>query len=1180
MSGSRQHHSVRDLLVLGGSDVSICPASSGDTQTSLVAALRAAMDVESARPVLTALYFAPSADQSDHSSVIKTDALINGGFHLQEMAARELPLPQARGSSDEGSEEQRVPYLLLHQHLDIDRLCRKASLRVHQHRRTHTVVHAETPGAFGIAMRRIAERRSFPFLASYQANAHRAIETTAAKLLHAVQAGAPSLHQVLSGDIFRELFPFLADEPELLGPLAEILADTKRAADHLGKEHHRLTRQLGRIIFWIGQRLNPYVYDRVEGGRAALRVYQNAGQFGSQVIERYGLPSAFGLSGVDQHVMRGIRLCVRQYLQWFYRSSQLVLITDERDQDSLMEIGVRPEKIRLVSTQSVQLVETMRRICQSADQSRRQDTAQIPHVQSLLDFQWQTRPPGYPQFKAFCSISDLHLADGDSFDRMEALAELYPLLDAKGVNAIVYNGDLGELSASRKKYHAHRNRINWVRQSCLEGLGDEPISPTAVAEIRIAALRDGQLKNWQSEKIVRQMVKAAGRAGLELRINGEHVGILADQHSLPATDLTRASRVRMQEVLTYGNHDEGLVLEAEFPGIESATSLVHYDEEMGAVFTHGHIVGLSRFKSALEECSDNDSILAAFRRENLRAALAKQEVIHDVATLGWRSTERAINSRWLWKHALQPTVSRIVQRLRKHRRASQAKVADSDSPARFWESIVSPADDVARCAQLAASFHSDRTCSWICCYGHSHVPAIEKVQIAHPQTGRLHTKIVVNSGKFHGDFITAVIVNFPEVAIFHWSQRDKAWRMHMHNSLSDDEVAAVLDTHGIEPSPSVRTTKSQQATQLTDRGAVLHEVPTEGDGHITRFAALYPEYLRYGSVCTVLSGPRSQELTLPGGVNYRCSGLRLHYSDVGGLDTFASTSAYFQQIRTVAEEARQLAPLVPNFSAIVSDFGPTLKLAYNEATRRARSERRLNSLPDLFSISHQAALESQQENVPRPDESFLNDLQQRAIDMLRGTISLGFHYESYNSQILLPMIRPEVASLQPKFDGDFVLVYLRGEPPLILELLSRIDLPIHWHVYHRDAKSIEWRAANVCFRPPDRRAFVAEMNHCRGILADAGFGITSEALHLGLPLVCRPVSKHYEQQANAAALRHISDVGLVQDLDSQETSLTIQHTFGDGMRVKQRLQRTGMMGDIEPYCGVAQKVVELVLGKL
>ena len=52
-------------------------------------------------------------------------------------------------------------------------------------------------------------------------------------------------------------------------------------------------------------------------------------------------------------------------------------------------------------------------------------------------------------------------------------------------------------------------------------------------------------------------------------------------------------------------------------------------------------------------------------------------------------------------------------------------------------------------------------------------------------------------------------------------------------------------------------------------------------------------------------------------------------------------------------------------------------------------------------------------------------------------------------------------------------------------------------------------------RPISRPRFMADLARCAGVIANAGFTLTSECLHLGIAVLVRPIHGQLEQESNA-----------------------------------------------------------------
>ena len=96
------------------------------------------------------------------------------------------------------------------------------------------------------------------------------------------------------------------------------------------------------------------------------------------------------------------------------------------------------------------------------------------------------------------------------------------------------------------------------------------------------------------------------------------------------------------------------------------------------------------------------------------------------------------------------------------------------------------------------------------------------------------------------------------------------------------------------------------------------------------------------------------------------------------------------------------------------------------------------------------------------------------------------------------------------------MVYLPFE-----ELRSVIDYlqefpEKEFYCYHPQAQNSS--TANIHLRAPSRGGFLNDLANASGVIANAGFEFSSEALKLGKKLLLKPLSGQFEQDANAQTL--------------------------------------------------------------
>lgn len=278
---------------------------------------------------------------------------------------------------------------------------------------------------------------------------------------------------------------------------------------------------------------------------------------------------------------------------------------------------------------------------------------------------------------------------------------------------------------------------------------------------------------------------------------------------------------------------------------------------------------------------------------------------------------------------------------------------------------------------------------------------------------------------------------------------------------------------------------------------ILYAVQATGNGHIARAIELLPMLETFGKVDIFLSGSNSQlNGMLP--VIYRSKGISLFYGKSGGLDyqRILKSFAPFQIWRDI-----QNIP-VEQYDWVLNDFEPVCALAC-----------RLKKVPSL-GIGHQASFHSK--NVPRPKKR----------EVLGETILkkyapaskyIGFHFNSYDSWILQPIIKHELIDATPTNQGH-ITVYL---PQFGIEELTKAFYWIRdrkveiFTTYVNEVTQVN----QLKFIPPSHAGFTESMLHASTVITAGGFETPAEALYLGKRLMVIPIKGQYEQACNAAALK-------------------------------------------------------------
>ncbi|MCC5878384.1 MAG: glycosyltransferase [Idiomarina sp.] len=131
---------------------------------------------------------------------------------------------------------------------------------------------------------------------------------------------------------------------------------------------------------------------------------------------------------------------------------------------------------------------------------------------------------------------------------------------------------------------------------------------------------------------------------------------------------------------------------------------------------------------------------------------------------------------------------------------------------------------------------------------------------------------------------------------------------------------------------------------------------------------------------------------------------------------------------------------------------------------------------------------------------------------------LGTHWQPLDDHTLPPII--ETQQFTGTTQTNRYLVYLPFQPLADIErLLSQIAAAApqyQFDVFHPQA--VNKVTANATFFMPSRTTFKHAFDKAEGVISNAGFGTSSEALSAGKKLLVKPLTGQFEQWANAHCL--------------------------------------------------------------
>jgi uncharacterized protein (TIGR00661 family) len=114
-----------------------------------------------------------------------------------------------------------------------------------------------------------------------------------------------------------------------------------------------------------------------------------------------------------------------------------------------------------------------------------------------------------------------------------------------------------------------------------------------------------------------------------------------------------------------------------------------------------------------------------------------------------------------------------------------------------------------------------------------------------------------------------------------------------------------------------------------------------------------------------------------------------------------------------------------------------------------------------------------------------------------------------NTFLFPPLLRQEILETVPT-QGEHVLVYVTSPAPALAKLLSAVRGRFIAYGFGREGEE-----GNVVYKKPSLDGFMRDLTSAQAIVANSGFSLVTEALHLGKPYLAVPVKHQFEQIFNA-----------------------------------------------------------------
>lgn len=276
---------------------------------------------------------------------------------------------------------------------------------------------------------------------------------------------------------------------------------------------------------------------------------------------------------------------------------------------------------------------------------------------------------------------------------------------------------------------------------------------------------------------------------------------------------------------------------------------------------------------------------------------------------------------------------------------------------------------------------------------------------------------------------------------------------------------------------------------------IFYGVQATGNGHITRARVLLPALQAAGAEVDMLFSGRAEERLF----NMEPFG---NYQVRRGF-TFVTEEGRVRRWKTLRHNSmlqfyRDLKDLdLASYDLVLSDFEPL--------TAWAAKRQRVPSV----GVAHQYAF---YHSIPGTGRTPW--LKQSLRLFAPVDVPVGLHWHPFNAPILPPMIEP-LGAVPEQGDGR-ILVYLPFEA---------LEEVCYWLSPFMDRRFRIYcdidqprQVGGLELQPFSRSGFQQDLQACSGVVANAGFGLCSEALQAGKKLLVKPLQHQVEQSSNAVVL--------------------------------------------------------------
>ncbi|WNG53966.1 UDP- glucuronosyltransferase [Archangium gephyra] len=310
---------------------------------------------------------------------------------------------------------------------------------------------------------------------------------------------------------------------------------------------------------------------------------------------------------------------------------------------------------------------------------------------------------------------------------------------------------------------------------------------------------------------------------------------------------------------------------------------------------------------------------------------------------------------------------------------------------------------------------------------------------------------------------------------------------------------------------------------------VMFCVLGEGRGHMTQAIAAKKIIESAGHELVAVTLGVSPQRQVPdyfeAAMNQRVTRLPTVTLTFRGDRTFSWADSFVDDVRKSPSILRSMRDI----DRIVSETKPDIILNFFDSLAALYTITRVRR-PPVLNIAHQFIfLHPDYLTTPQASRHlWIMKNYSRLMSVRATTLALSLHEVPDLSDkrlfICPPLLREQATALEPRPDGQFVLVYLLTHgytEQLIRWSDAHPQTRLHCF-YDKPGAPPEWvHSPSLTFHRLDGEKFLRMMADCSHVVSTAGFELVAEASWLGKPLLVVPVENHPEQQLNALEVQRL-----------------------------------------------------------